>query len=375
MNNISSRERVKKALSHRIPDQLPLDIGGSNVTTIVDSAYERLKSYLGIQTETIYMNKRARQIVLDEAIAQILRTDTRPVFLGKPDSRPDLYRADGSIEDEWRVIWKSAGGHYNPVVGPLENATISDLDSFSWPDPNDPGRTRGLKDWASRLHAESEYCIILSLPVAVVHLSQYLRGYEQFLVDLIDDPGFSVKLMDHVMDVYLQMVSNVMEAAGPYVDVVTFGDDVAFQDRLMVRPSMYRKFIKPHHQQIIQLIKSKSSAAVLYHCCGTVIALIPDFIEIGVDALNPVQVSAKGMDDTSLLKHEFGADICFWGGIDTQHILPSGKPEDVRKEVGRRAADLAEEGGYVVAAVHDIQEDVPPQNIIAMAEAAREFKV
>jgi uroporphyrinogen decarboxylase len=361
------------ALSHRMPDRLPLDIGGSNVTTLVDRAYERLKSHLNIQGDTVYMGKRARQVVLDESVAQILGTDTRPVFPGKPDGRPDIYLPDGSIEDEWRVIWKSAGGHYNPVAGPFENASGSDLDGFSWPDPDDPGRTRGLGEWSSKLHEETNYCVILSLPVAVVHLSQYLRGYEQFLVDLIADPVFAVKLMDHVMDVYLQMISNILQAVGPFVDVVTFGDDVAFQDRLMVRPSLYRKFIKPYHSQIIRLIKNKSNAAVLYHCCGAVTQLSPDFIEIGVDALNPVQVSARGMEDTALLKREFGADISFWGGIDTQHILPSGKPEDVRKEVLRRAADLAENGGYVVAAVHDMQEDVPPENILAMAAAAREF--
>jgi uroporphyrinogen decarboxylase len=375
MNKMTSRERIRKALLHQTPDVLPLDIGGSNVTTIVDSAYERLKSYLCIEAETIYMSKRARQVVLDEATAQRLGVDSRPIYPGKPDGHPDIYLPDGSIVDEWQVSWKSAGGHYNPVGSPLQAASASDLERFPWPNPDDPGRTRGLREWSRKLYEETNYCIILSLPVAVVHLSQYLRGYEQFLVDLITDVKFAEKLMSHVIEVYLQIASNVLEAVGPYVDVVTFGDDVAFQDRLMVRPGIYRKFIKPHHRQIVNLIKSKSNAAVLYHCCGAITPLIPDFIEIGMDAINPVQVSAAGMEDTALLKREFGTDICFWGGIDTQHILPFGTPEEVRHEVWLRAGDLSDEGGYVVAAVHDMQEDVPPENILAMAEAAREYRL
>jgi uroporphyrinogen decarboxylase len=175
------------------------------------------------------------------------------------------------------------------------------------------------------------------------------------------------------MEIYLEIVSNALDAVSAYVDVVTFGDDVAFQDRPMVRPATYRELIKPRHQQITDLIKSKTDAAVLYHCCGSVHSLMPDFIEMGMNALNPVQVSAMDMDDTARLKREFGADICFWGGVDTQRVLPYGTPDEVRKEVRRRINDVSASGGYVLAAVHDIQEDVPPENIVAMAEAVREF--
>jgi uroporphyrinogen decarboxylase len=189
----------------------------------------------------------------------------------------------------------------------------------------------------------------------------------------VADAAFAEQLMDCVMGIYLKIVSHALDAAGPYVDVVTFGDDVAFQDRPMVRPAAYRQLIKPRHRQIVDLIKSKTDAAVLYHCCGAVNSLIPDFIEIGIDALNPVQVSAAEMGDTDRLKREFGAHICFWGGVDTQRVLPYGTPDEVRQEVRRRVADLSAGGGYVLAAVHDIQEDVPPENIVAMAKAAREF--
>ncbi len=373
IDSMTPRERIRAALAHRKPDRVPLDIGGSNVTTMVDTTYERLKAYLGIEAETVYLSRRARQVVLDERTAQRLSTDTRALFLGPSEGQPDVSHPDGSLTDEWQVTWKSAGGHYSPVGNPLVNATAADLDSFPWPDPDDPGRTRGLRERARRLHEGTDYAVILTLPVAVVHLSQYLRGYDQFLIDLVIDKGFAERLMDRVMEIYLKIVSNALDAAGSHVDVVTFGDDVAFQDRPMVKPGTYRELIKPRHQQIVDLIKARTNAAVLYHCCGSVYSLIPDFIEMGVDALNPVQVSAKDMDDTARLKREFGADICFWGGIDTHRILPCGSPEEVRAEVRRRIRDLSESGGYVLAAVHDLQEDVPPENIVAMAEATREF--
>jgi uroporphyrinogen decarboxylase len=349
-----------------------LDIGGSNVTTLVAEAYQRLKAHLGIQAETVYMNRRAQQVVLDEATARRLGTDTYPIFLGKPDAHPDVVHPDGTITDEWQVVWKSAGGHYNPVGSPLAQADRTDLDRFAWPDPDDPGRVRGLRERAQALHDGSDYAVVLSLPVAIVHLGQYLRGFDQYLIDLITDAPFAEQLMDRALEVYLGILDRALEAAGPYIDAVTFSDDVAFQDRLMVRPDIYRRLIKPRHKLIIDCIKHKTGAAVLYHCCGAVSSLIPDFIEIGVDALNPVQVSAKDMGDTARLKREFGADICFWGGIDTQHILPYGTPAEVRRETLRRIDDLADGGGYIVASVHDIQEDVPPENILAMADAAHE---
>jgi len=152
--------------------------------------------------------------------------------------------------------------------------------------------------------------------------------------------------------------------------VVAFGDDVAFHDRSMVDLGRYRKLFKPRHRQMIDQLKSKSAAKVLYHCCGAVKSLIPEFIDIGVDALNPVQVSSAGMDDTAALKAEFGDRICFWGGIDTQRVLPLGTPDEVRAEVRRRIRDLASGGGFVLASVHNIQEDVPPENIVAMVDAA-----
>jgi uroporphyrinogen decarboxylase len=155
--------------------------------------------------------------------------------------------------------------------------------------------------------------------------------------------------------------------------VVAIGDDVAFHDRPIVDLARYRRLFKGRHKQMFDLVKAKSQAKVLYHCCGAVGSLVEEFIDIGVDALNPVQVSSAGMDDTAALKATFGDRICFWGAIDTGRVLPMGSPADVRAEVQRRVRDLAPGGGYVLAAVHNIQEDVPAENVLAMADAAIEF--
>jgi uroporphyrinogen decarboxylase len=307
-------------------------------------------------------------------VAGRLGADTRPLLVGSPDGWQDVYSDDGSFRDEFGVVWrKAAGGHYAPTGNPLAEATSpADVEAYPWPDPANPGRTRGLRDQARRLHEETDYAVVLTLPVGFVHLSQYLRGYEQWLMDIVLNPAFLDTLMDRALAWWLDLTAAVLEEAGPYVDVVAFGDDVAFHDRPMVDLARYRRLFKPRHRRMVDLIKAKSDARVLYHCCGAVRSLVTEFIAIGIDALNPVQVSSAGMGDTAALKTEFGhrrnGGICFWGGIDTQHVLPRGTPAEVRAEVRRRIEDLAPGGGYVLAPVHNIQEDVPPENVLAMAD-------
>jgi uroporphyrinogen decarboxylase len=372
---MTPRQRVLAAIELCEPDRVPVDVGGTSFSTVIGWAYERLKAYLGVQTETRYMKRKSRSALLDEGVAQRLHADTRPLLVGGPDGWQDIYFDDGSFRDEFGVVWRKAGdGHYAPTGNPLREATLADLDAYPWPDPLNPGRTRGLREWARGLHEETEYAVVLSLPVGFVHLSQYLRGYERWLMDIVLEPAFLDALMDRALDWWLALAGAVLDEVGSYVDVVAFGDDVAFHDRPMVDLGRYRKLLKPRHRKMIDLLKSKSGAKVLYHCCGAVRSLIPEFIDIGVDALNPVQVSSAGMDDTAALKAESGyrqngGGICFWGGIDTQRVLPRGSPDDVRAEVQRRIRDLAPGGGYVLAAVHNIQEDVPPENIVAMVDA------
>ncbi|MGE5602232.1 MAG: uroporphyrinogen decarboxylase family protein [Nitrososphaerales archaeon] len=376
MSPMTSRQRVLAALNHQQPDRVPVDVGGSSASTIVGEAYERLKAQLGVAEETRYMKLKSRTTILAEPVAQRLHSDTRPLVLRSPDGWQDIVHADGSFTDYWGVTWSKpqSDGHYIPSGSPLRDATLAGLDRYPWPDPLNPGRVRGLREQARRLHEETDCAIVLSMPVGFVHQSQYLRGYENYLVDLLLNPEFVEALMDRTLDFWLRLAEAVLQAVDPYVDVVLMADDVAFHDRPMVDLQRYRRMIKPRHARMVALIKRMSRAKVLYHCCGSVKALIPDFVEIGIDVLNPVQVSSAGMD-TAELKALYGDRLCFWGAIDTSRVLPYGSPEDVRAEVARRIRDLAAGGGYVLAAVHNIQEDVPPENILAMTDAACECAV
>jgi uroporphyrinogen decarboxylase len=371
VESMTSRERVLAAIEQRQPDRVPIDVGGSSFSTIIGNAYERLKERLGVESDTSYMKRKSRSVILDERIAHRLHTDTRPLLVGSPDGWQDIYFPDGSFQDEFGVVWSKAGdGHYAPTGNPLREATQAELDSFAWPDPRNPGRTCNLHLKAQQLHEETSYAIILTLPVGFVHLSQYLRGYEQWLMDIVLNPGFLDALLDSALHWWLELTDTVLTEVGPYVDVVAIGDDVAFHDRPMVDLDRYRRLFKPRHKQMMDLVKEKSDGAkVLYHCCGAVRPLVEEFIDIGVDALNPIQVSSADMD-TAVLKAEFGDRICFWGAIDTGRVLPTGSVKDVQAEVQRRIRDLASGGGYVLAAVHNIQEDVPPENILAMVDAA-----
>jgi uroporphyrinogen decarboxylase len=168
--------------------------------------------------------------------------------------------------------------------------------------------------------------------------------------------------------------SKALEEVGDLVDVVVEYDDLGSNTSLLISPQMYRKYLKPLHKALFEFIKSHSRASIFLHSCGAVYPLIPDFIEAGIDILNPIQVSATDMGDGKKLKQEFGKDITFWGGgVNTQSILPRGTTKEVKEDVRRRIGEFAPGGGYVFAAVHNIQPDVPPENIIAMLEAWKEF--
>lgn len=372
---MTHRERVQLAVNHEEPDRVPFDLGGTFATSINVAAYERLRSHLGIQSETVLASRRSQIPVLDERVLAALDIDTRCVLPGGPDKRPETLLPDGSYQDEWGVVRsKPSTGHYIDSVNPLagEYLSVTDVESYDWPDPDDPGYTRGVAERARRLHEGTDYAVILCLPVGIVHQSQFQRGYEQWMVDILGNQEVFEALLDRTLDIWLRMSGNLLEAAGPWADIVMWGDDIAGQNGCLVSPDLYRRLIKPRHRRIFDFIKARTRAKVMYHCCGSVYSIIPDLIDMGMDILTPVQVDAASMD-TALLKREFGHQVTFWGGIDTHRVLAFGTPSDVRGEVRRRLRDMAPGGGYVLNAVHNIQPEVPPENIVAMFETGREF--
>jgi uroporphyrinogen decarboxylase len=376
MDTMTHRERVMRALSHQEPDRVPLDLGATRSTSIVVQAYERLNAHLGSSEPPRIFSTWLNIAHPSEAMLARFEIDTRSLSQGAPDNGQDVLLPNDSYRDEWGVVRsRPAGSLYYDLTGPPLAGEVSeaDLQAFRWPDPHDPGRTRGLAEAARRLHRETDYAVVLNMPGGIVHQAQFLRGFEDWFTDLVANQPFCQALMERLADLWIEMARDEFDAVGDHVDICFYGDDMAFQDGPMMSMDLYRKMIKPHHARLFSYIRSRTSAKIVYHTCGSVVHLIPDLIGMGVNALNPVQTSAKGMD-TQRLKREFGKDLCFWGAIDTQRVLPFGTPDQVRAEVRRRIEDLAPGGGYVLCAVHNIQADVSPENICAMYEAALGYR-
>jgi uroporphyrinogen decarboxylase len=365
------------ALNHQEPDRVPLDIGGGGATSIVVEGYERLKCALGIRGETRIMNKVFRVAFLEESVMQRLGSDCR-FITGKPGSRLAPACADeNTFTDVWGVTYRKAyygdGCHYWELASsPLADATIEDLDRYPWPDPLDPSRTAGLAEEAKALYENTAYALVGDGGFkSFWELAWALRGLEQMLTDLVVNPEFVTALLDKLLRINIAATGPFLDAAGRYIQVFRTGDDVAAQTGLLMSAKTYRTLLKPVYKKYLDFVRSKTEAKIFYHSCGNITDLIDDLVEIGITIINPVQVSAMG--DTAALKARFGSKVTFWGGIDTQHVLPQGSVADVECEVRRRIHDLGPSGGFVVAAVHNIQPDVPPENILALADAVRKF--
>lgn len=379
---MNPRERLQRALNHQEPDRVPMDLGATRNSGITMPAYRRLVESLGLALETQPLGTTGNSRVLgvaaiDERVLERLGVDVRGVFLGPPDNWADIELPDNAFQDPWGVVWKRppTSLYFDPVRFPLAGEiSLHDVVRYPWPDvAGDAGYTRGLRDRALWLHERTEYGIVLHLQDICVHYGQWLRGYEDWYTDFHLNPGVLTAIMDAVLERRMAVAESAIAAVGDIVDVISCSDDVADQRGPMVSPDSYRKFIKPRHRRFFDMVHSRSDAKVLFHSDGSLPKLLPDFIEIGIDFINPVQVSAAGMDDTARLKREFGQDIGFWGAIDNVRVLPYGTPDDVRAEVQRRIRDLGPGGGYVLGAVHNIQPDVPPENIVALFDSARAY--
>lgn len=371
-SKITPRERVRLALSHKEPDRVPLDLGSTGNTGITAIAYRKLLSYLGIEAEVVVWDRMQQLAIPDERVLLRLGIDTRGLWLGGPEKGADRFLDGDSYEDEWGVVRsRPAGGFYYDLVrSPLGgDITASDIRSFPWPDPDDPGRFRGVAEKARRLHETTPFAIVVHAAAGFITRSQYLRGWEDWFMDMVAEPELVGMILDHTLEWQMAIIERLLGEIGQYADVVMLGDDIGAQGGPLVSPSVYRKMLKPRQAKLFALVHSLTSAKLLYHTCGSVIDMIDDLIEIGIDALNPVQVAAAKMD-TAELKRRFGDRLSFWGGIDTQRVMPLGTPDEVRAEARRRIADLAPGGGYVVDTVHNVQADVPPENLVALYEEA-----
>lgn len=372
---MTKRERVLTAVNRQEPDRVPVDLGGTLATSMVDQAYRKLCRYLGLPEEVEYAHRLYLLARLPWTMVQRLEVDVVQLHLKPPAKwQPRRTFTDGSFEDEWGVVWsKPEEGHYYISQAPFEKeATVAAVERHPWPDPEDPGRTRGLRQEAAALRQQTDAAVCMYVHGRVLSFGQFMRGFENWLVDLKWNKTFVHALLERSTEIQMQMNARLLEAVGDNVDIVHVADDLGGQPGPLISPATYRELIQPYHERIFRALKEQAPVKLMLHSCGSVAVYLGDLIDIGVDILNPVQVSAVGMD-TAWLKRQFGQHLCFWGGVDTQKVLPFGTPAEVRAEVRRRISDLASGGGYVLAAVHNIQKEVPPENVMAMLEAAREY--
>ena len=396
---MTSRERIIAALNHRESDRIPVDLGATESSGITWKAYNRLKKYLGFESETYVFDLMQLIAKVDPEIAGIAGSDAIPLLFEPlqwkrwefcdgeavnvpakanlkklTDGSTVLVEQDTQSSKETILSRLPAKGFYfDTVYNPLERLDSGDdlsgfrrvFDTFDLPEYFDEGFNK-LSEKARKLHSETDFAVVGNLWVHILAAGQAHRGFENFMVDLVSDKKLAHKILSSQLESYLERIDRYAQAVGSFIDVVQVNDDLGTQNGLQLSVELYREMLKPYHRKLWAYVKEKCKKPLLLHSCGSIYDLIPDLIDCGIDALNPVQVSAKKMD-TKVLKREFGKYITFWGGgCDTQKILPYGTAEQVEEEVRKRSEDLSGGGGFIFCQVHNIQPDVPAENIIAM---------
>ncbi len=379
---MTSRERVLKALNHEVPDRVPIDLGGFQ-TGIHQKAYRDVLDHLGIEDDIAIMDPVQQLAKPCEEVLQRFGVDFRYVIAHGPDSFTggiEKNERDGrlwhDLKDEFGVVWSMPDDQqlYMDISHhPLANATTTDLASYPFPKGDDPTRFTGLRDEALRLREETPFALSTGIGGVVYEICWYMRGLERWFVDMIKNPSFCEALLDKTLAFWMGYYTEFMAQIGDLIDVVMIGDDIGGQSGPLFSPLFYRNVVKPRQKQLVQHIKSLTSAKIWYHTCGSVVPLISDLIDNGIDILNPVQISATDMDPV-MLKKRYGDELVFWGGgIDTQHVLSFASPGEVRADVRRNVEALKPGGGYVFNSVHNIQAGVPAANVVAMFDAARDY--
>jgi uroporphyrinogen decarboxylase len=402
------RERVRAALDHREPDRVPIDFSGHRSSGIMALAYARLRDFLGLPKRPIRVYDPVQQLaIVDEDVLARFHVDT--VELGRafalddkhwkewrlPDGTPCLMlawahpeRADG----EWilrsrsgRVMARMPDGviYFEQACYPFaENDDLERVDEAfaecmwtaapSPPGPlvDGPDGAGALNEGARRLRAQTDRAIIGLFGGNLLEMGQFLYRNDNFFLLLAGEPARAHRFLDKVVQIHLANLERFLVAAGPYLDVVLFGDDLGMQGGPQISLKMYREFFQPREALMWKRAKELAPhLKVMLHCCGGVRPLLPGLIEAGLDAINPVQITCSGMDPAGL-KRDFGDRLTFWGGgCDTRECLVHGTPPQVREHVKRLMEIWRPGGGYVFQQVHNIMADVPPANIVAMFDA------
>lgn len=369
---MESRERVLRAVNLEEPDRVPIDIGGP-VASITKIAYDNLTSYLGMKMpESVVRDTMQQLVYIDERILKDFGVDTRHIQLNPPRKDEIKQISEDCFINEFGITLKKVGYFFEIVGNPLSEAVSDeDIENHPWPKPHE-GRTKGLGEKARELYEEGYAVVADAFTGGIFEVPQWLRGFRQFYYDLAANPEISNALLDKMLEIHKGFWDAYLDEVGDYVQIVCLGDDYGMQDRMLISPNMFRERIKPRVKELYSFIKRKAKVKIFHHSCGSIRPIIGDLAEMGVGILNPVQPRAKDMISEEI-KKEHGDKLCFHGGVDIQHVLPKGSPKEVEEEAKRRIKAFAPSGGYIAAPAHNIQPDVPPQNIVALYKAVHKY--
>ena len=372
---MTPRERTISAIKHHSPDRVPLDM------TICEEPYMKLLDYYNIDKSNIPEVDKWGEILMIPELAKALGIDFLYIKSKKPQNHNKNTTSD-FFTDEWGVVRKKIhlrnGSYYWEIVKhPLKEARIEDLKDFLWPDPNNEKRYEGLASQAKNLYKNSDLCLIGRFSSSIFETAWYMRGFEQWLMDLVINQDFVKLLMTKIDSIQRRIEERCLELTGEYIQILKLaGGDLGGQMGPLISPEIFKKVIKPILCKGWKISKSKfrkynPNGSVMFHTCGNVYPFILDFIECELDILDPIQ-KVEGME-IEKLKEEFGDKLTFHGAIDTQYLLPYGSPAEVKSEAKRVMEILGKNGGYIAAPVHNLQADVPVENIIALSDAVKEF--
>jgi len=407
---MNSRERVLTTLNHREPDRVPIDLSGHRSSGIAAIAYGRLRKHLGLPEKPVRVYDLVQQLaVVDEDVLARFGIDT--IELGRAFAHEEADWADWELPDgspckvpAWSIPERAAGrwvlrsktgriiAHmpdgalyfeqtfYPFAEGETDFSTItSAFDQSMWhavaapPGPlvSGPGGPVRYAEGARRLRESTDRAILALFGGNLLETGQMLFRNDNFLMMLAAEPSRAHDFLEKLVEVHMASLERFLSEVGPYIDIIVFGDDLGMQTGPQISPRTYREFFKPRHARMWKRAKELAKVKVMLHCCGGVRELLPDLIDAGLDAINPVQVSCRGMD-AAALKRDFGRDMVFWGGgADTQSMLPQGAPSQVADHVQRLIEIWKPGGGFVFQQVHNIMANVPPQNVVAMFEAVK----